>query len=518
MKSTRQMTALTMSLALIFSLSACGNSSENAKDIEPISEVLPSTSQSAEESENETESDAETFLLNYAEQQSYLFGRDFDASLSKQADEYELFHYDLSQIPVQAIGYSIQDFDQDDDPELLIVSLSEVYTFKLEMYEYDNQEVILSDLMDLQNQEVGIPTAVALKNQNYNAIADFFTFGEEIKYIGIEISQLMSFYADGTMIDFLALTYYDGTLHLEQRVQTGGSDGSYDSTYMNGLAELNVFPPWDNLFDQKNYVREYVKNYKNMIRIVTSYTVDSKDAFEWIEKGGDSITCAEVHFDSMEEVESNTVQMHYHEPPENAAMLQAFASALSRFEYDEVWPDGIELEHDPEYYDATENRYAVYDVDEDGKLELMIQFTDTYTACMCDAVFDYDVESREFRWEFSEFPGCTFYSNGIVEARSSHNQSPSEFWPIALYRYLPDSDSYEEIGSVSALDEAIESDGFPYEADSDGNGRVYFINDDTPVDDERYEEWYNSIVGDAVRMDIPWENIGTASYDGWLYP
>ena len=78
-----------------------------------------------------------------------------------------------------------------------------------------------------------------------------------------------------------------------------------------------------------------------------------------------------------------------------------------------------------------------------------------------------------------EFPAFVFLENGNIRALCSHNQSYGEMWPYSLYQYLPEKDSYEKAGFVSAEDKitlqliGMESQ-YPDEVDiSQRNGVLY---------------------------------------------
>lgn len=184
-------------------------------------------------------------------------------------------------------------------------------------------------------------------------------------------------------------------------------------------------------------------------------------------------------------------------------------------------PDGDGIYMEPpmgtEYY---ENKYAIYDVDGDGRQELIISYLTASMAGMWECIFDYNPETDEVSREFLEFPALTYYDNGIIKAEWSHNQGRGpDFWPFTLYSYDSDTDSYIEIGAVDTWDKKYFSqtnDGtpFPDDADIDGDGIVYTIRDGGVGDESfykiwqdgaEYEKWYQSIVGEGSELSIPWK-------------
>lgn len=184
-------------------------------------------------------------------------------------------------------------------------------------------------------------------------------------------------------------------------------------------------------------------------------------------------------------------------------------------------PDGDGIYMEPpmgtEYY---ENKYAIYDVDGDGRQELIISYLTASMAGMWECIFDYNPETDEVSREFLEFPALTYYDNGIIKAEWSHNQGKGpDFWPFTLYSYDSDTDSYIEIGAVDTWDKKYfpqNNDGtpFPDDADIDGDGIVYTIRDGGVGDESfykiwqdgaEYEKWYQSIVGEGSELSIPWK-------------
>lgn len=128
----------------------------------------------------------------------------------------------------------------------------------------------------------------------------------------------------------------------------------------------------------------------------------------------------------------------------------------------------------------SDNRFAVTDIDGDGREELIVQYTNASMAGMFERIYDYDPGSGELKCEFLNFPALTYYSNGIIKAEWSHNQGRGEAWPYTVYRYDPESDSYVEVGSVDSWDKALsetwyEGQPFPDELDTDGDGTLFTI-------------------------------------------
>ncbi|MTI55651.1 hypothetical protein [Geosporobacter ferrireducens] len=203
-------------------------------------------------------------------------------------------------------------------------------------------------------------------------------------------------------------------------------------------------------------------------------------------------------------------------------MYNAYFTVLENLIQNHILPDGID--GGEQLCDMAENKFAVYDVDSDGKEELLLMYTTTYSGGWAGYVLDYDAETKKLQTELCEFTLLTFYDNGIIKAGWSHNQGlAGDFWPYSLYQYAPDSDSYVLVGMVDAWDKNYpgtdnQNNPFPSDIDKSGTGFVYYIMKDGrydnthPVDASEYNEWVNAHIGDASEiqiqyMDLTEENI-----------
>lgn len=111
--------------------------------------------------------------------------------------------------------------------------------------------------------------------------------------------------------------------------------------------------------------------------------------------------------------------------------MAAYAAALEEIYTNHTFPDGKDFGFDG-FHDMSENKFAVYDIDSDGKKELIVLYTTTYMAGMTGTVYAYDSSSGTLRAELQEFPSLTFYDNGAVVAEWSHNQGMGRGF-LALY-------------------------------------------------------------------------------------
>lgn len=186
-------------------------------------------------------------------------------------------------------------------------------------------------------------------------------------------------------------------------------------------------------------------------------------------------------------------------------------------------------------YDMSNNEFAVYDVDNDGRDELIFMFTESCTAGMLGLIYDHN-SSENLVLQFSGYPMMDFYANGSVKVYSAHNQTHSKFHPFTMYSYDKETDLYNEYGIVYALDKDIvdmvnqekEEAGmtdfwnYPEEYDTSNSGTVYYIRPDwdkgaeIPLDVTEFNERCEQFTEGSEVLNIPFlklteENIKTVS-------
>lgn len=206
---------------------------------------------------------------------------------------------------------------------------------------------------------------------------------------------------------------------------------------------------------------------------------------------------------------------------ENEERRKAYTNALNTLYYGNVLPDGTETEIG-EGYEIKNNKFAILDIDSDGKEELVLSYTETYTAGQTGAVYEYDVDTKKMITELVEYPLLTFYNNGVVEALMSHNQGKAgdNFWPYLLYNYSREEDKYNLVAIVDAWDKNVTNrttggEEFPDDIDKNGDGMVYYVMTDgtyelnTPIDNAEYEEWRKTYINENIKkVEIPFVAFG----------
>ncbi len=211
--------------------------------------------------------------------------------------------------------------------------------------------------------------------------------------------------------------------------------------------------------------------------------------------------------------------------PQTDPEKAVYYTALEKLYKTYTLPDGTELGYN-EISDLSENQFAIYDIDQDGREELIVIWTTTYTAGMAGIIYDYDYSSNSFMTELIDFPVQTFYDNGAVEVLLSHNHGLAgnidDFWPYTFYQYDKGADIYLCAAQVDAWNRAyyeLDYDGtlFPEELDADGDGILYRVTAggyDKLMDLEEYNKWRDSVIGGAKKVEIPFVKMTEESISG----
>lgn len=173
------------------------------------------------------------------------------------------------------------------------------------------------------------------------------------------------------------------------------------------------------------------------------------------------------------------------------------------------------------------NRFAVKDIDGDGREELIIRYSDGSMAGTFQVVYGYDPTDGELKMEFCGWPAQTYYDNGIINVELSHNHSYGRLWPFDLFCYETESDSYIYVASVSTWDKAFreewaEGKPFPDELDTDGDGTLYLIRkageeysheyEDYKYNQADFEQWFNGYTEGAKEIAIEYQPIEYESF------
>lgn len=214
-------------------------------------------------------------------------------------------------------------------------------------------------------------------------------------------------------------------------------------------------------------------------------------------------------------------QMLTEEITENTYQKMTYREVLENIYYNRNLPLFSEDEAISEDWAIDENDFLIYDIDNDGREELIFRLNNYYTAGMVGLIYDHDADGN-LVLQLSAYPSFTFYGNGAIKVNAAHNQGHSgRFWPYSMYRYDSETDLYERCGVVEALDleivEMINAEReeinrndlieYPYEADTSNSGFVYYIRPDwdrgaaVPVDVTVYNEKDREFTGGTESLE-----------------
>ncbi|WP_018751228.1 hypothetical protein [Paenibacillus sanguinis] len=189
---------------------------------------------------------------------------------------------------------------------------------------------------------------------------------------------------------------------------------------------------------------------------------------------------------------------------------QAYAAAIQNLVQNYIFPDGTEAPFD-ETYPMEDNKYAIIDIDNDGKDELIINYNSIYTAGMRLDVYEYQSDTARMISELKGSPAASFYDNGMVTIDASHNQGKSnidDFWPYSLFQFDSEKNQYIFIANVDAWQKSLDETAFPDNIDVDGDGVVYYLMDASYenqldiFDNAEYEAWRQAFFESADEVQI----------------
>lgn len=171
----------------------------------------------------------------------------------------------------------------------------------------------------------------------------------------------------------------------------------------------------------------------------------------------------------------------------------AYRSVLEDIYYNQQFPNGLELDYNGA--DLSENKFGVYDIDGDGRDELLIAYTTASTDSQMFLIYDFVEALDAVHEEFTGYPAATFYDNGVVRADWSQDPSTvegSDFQPFTLLVYDEGENTYEFLGSVCQQDKP---DVYYQKLAGDEN--------ETEIDETVLQDWLDFCIGDAGQIEVP---------------
>ena len=127
-------------------------------------------------------------------------------------------------------------------------------------------------------------------------------------------------------------------------------------------------------------------------------------------------------------------------------------------------------------------------------------------------IYDYNEKSEGLLEQWQGSYTVKFFDNGYATTENHHNQTNSSLWPFYIHGYNPETDSYECIAWIHAMDrDLVDDKAYPHEIDISNQGTVYFIDEygeqteftgDKPLDITQYRAWINRHIGEAKEIDV----------------
>lgn len=163
--------------------------------------------------------------------------------------------------------------------------------------------------------------------------------------------------------------------------------------------------------------------------------------------------------------------------------------------------------------DISADRFAVCDVNGDGRDELITQTNAASIAGQVERIYDGD--GKEL---LAQYPVVTYYDNGYAKADWSHSQGAAgdKLWPYTLLKYDADEGEYVHVAAVDGWDKSLRDTylshdesviPFPENVDKDGDGFVYYVIAEKggyapiygePMDYAEYTQWVTRCLGANV--------------------
>ena len=195
---------------------------------------------------------------------------------------------------------------------------------------------------------------------------------------------------------------------------------------------------------------------------------------------------------------------------DHSAIRAAYLEAMRDMLDEQIFPDGSTF--DESFGKIEENSFAVYDVDLDGKEELIVRFTAAPTAGQIETVYSYDAETDMLNAELYMYPAVTYLDNGMIKEGWSHGSGLAEegYWPYNLYQYNAETGVYDLIAEVDMWSKPVETvnyagETYPDDVDAENAGTVFIVTYDgktETISKSAYEAWLGTVLGDAAEAEI----------------
>lgn len=202
--------------------------------------------------------------------------------------------------------------------------------------------------------------------------------------------------------------------------------------------------------------------------------------------------------------------------PKQAERYAAYQFALQQIAFEHVYPDGTDTGFDGASGFIEENHFALYDVNGDGRDELIVQFVTAPMAGNVESVYSYQEDGSLIR-QLAVFPSMKYYDNGMVREDWSHGSALAgdNYWPYNLYRYSEEEGEYVLLAEVNMWSKSVDTvddkgDSYPEDIDAEKAGTVFILTRDgvtETLSKSEYEAWLSELLGDAVAIQMPYQPL-----------
>ncbi len=175
-------------------------------------------------------------FLQYADSFDLIQGTESDYLTVETSTGYE---EDYSNVRLGCIGYMIDDFDNDNEDEMLAAELTEPTKIVFSMYEYDG-DVKLADRFELEDYYLSGDA-----NRTFSFVYD----NGDYKNICYFSNGLAYYIADGTFFGLEVLSYRDGRFEDIGAAGYAGSDLEEDDYFMQTVEKCGLGVTWEDLLD-----------------------------------------------------------------------------------------------------------------------------------------------------------------------------------------------------------------------------------------------------------------------------
>lgn len=186
-----------------------------------------------------------------------------------------------SEFPRASLAYCIDDFDKDNDPELLLIDVNEDYTVACKMYEVENNQVVLSASVDT------VSTAASIAEDGYLNCIYYEQMGKT--FIGLEERAEFRHLGDGQLIRYTALSY-DGKQFIEEGMANLDSTWGTGNDFTSRINDMGISIDFNAVFNGHRNISSYLPEYKSICMSRTTCIINedtwADDYMAWVSGNG----------------------------------------------------------------------------------------------------------------------------------------------------------------------------------------------------------------------------------------